>query len=98
MLKIGCRHKVDIEAFNLWHKANGLFEYNSAEEFFEWNEKVYLDEIDDTESDEYFGEKLYYFSNSKEDCEDFQISFWDDSLRFFTPIEDVSYIQEEMEI
>ena len=30
--------------------------------------------------------------------EDESLYFWNDSLDFFTPIEDVEYIQEEMEL
>ena len=98
MLKIGCRHKVDIEAFKMWHEENGYHKYNAAGEFLtNETEKLYLIEIED-ESDDFYGERFYYFSERKngQSCE--TLYFWNGSLDFFTPIEDVEYVQEEMEL
>lgn len=99
MLVVGHKHTLDFEGFKKWHLDNDKEHLNGASNFIETKtyNTLFLTNKQEDYSDEY-GEVLYYFNKSKK-CEvqsSVDIWFWNESLKFFTPIKDL--VQEEMEI
>ena len=96
MLKIGCRHNVDIEGFKAWQEDHKLNTFNGALSFFQ--DEIYknyvLIEIQEDHSQS-FGEMSYVFSScNKEDIE--SLYLWNGSLKFFTPKAETK--QEELDV
>lgn len=101
MLKIGYRHKVDIEKFRKWNKDHGHDSYNGLEAFFleERHKKLFFRGII-LDASVLFGEAKYWFSEQKDTersiYSDMTIWLWRESLQYFSPIGCSK--QEEMDV
>lgn len=97
MIKIGCKHNLDIDSFKKWHTAKEMNSRNGICDIETLAKEYYLKKIDRKDSNKDFGEGLYTFVDSLENESSVRRAYlWDGSLPFFIPIQKL--VQEELEI